>query len=112
GNTWTSWLTLGFFGTYDSKPALGRNVPEHCSDKFSKILATTEGKKFIQTTPEELQITRSNLRKIPPKAPIPPVNPYCGKVHTNPLFNELLLKVKAIPSHEEKVVPRSWFILF
>lgn len=110
-STWTSWLTFGYFGSTDL-PALGRNVPVTLSADFSKILKTKEGKMFIQTSPEELQTIRKNLRKPPPKAPAPPFNPYCSKIHTNPLFNELLTKVKPIPAHKEELPSTRWFIIF
>lgn len=112
-STWTSWFTFGYFGGTDANgPALGRNVPVTLSADFSKILKTKEGKMFIQTSPEELQTIRRNLRKPPPKAPIPPFNPYCSKIHNNPLFNELLTKVKPIPAHKEDLPSTRWFVLF
>lgn len=96
-NSWLFWLTMGYLGSTTTNVALGRNAPTQFSNEFSKLLSTNQGKKFVSTTPEELQAVRNNLRKPPPKAPgPPPYNIYCGVVHNNPLFKELLNKVKQL----------------
>lgn len=112
-STWTSWFTFGYLGS-SSTAALGRSAPKK---DFTAILRSSEGKKFIATTPEELQQVREKLRKTDflekskvPVAPPPPYNP----VISEPVnyFQELQKKVTRCPAHDEMTSAYSlWSLL-
>lgn len=101
-STWTSWFTFGYLGS-SSPAALGRSAPKR---DFTAILRSSEGKKFIATSPDELQEVRRKLRKVVlidksniPVAPPAPYNPVIAEPVN--YFQELQKKVTRCPAHSE-----------